>query len=121
MKAAVQTRYGPPEVVLILEVDKPTTKDNEVLVKVHATTVNRTDCACRAAKPFFMRLFTGLIRPRARVLGSDFAGVVEAIGSAVTALEVGDNVFGYNRARSALMPSTCRSPRTLRFRACLRA
>ena len=55
MKAAVQTRYGPPEVVLVSEVDKPTARDNEVLVKVHATTVNRTDCACRAAKPFFMR------------------------------------------------------------------
>ncbi len=65
MKAAVQTRYGPPEVVLISEVEKPTPRDNEVLVKVHATTVNRTDCACRAARPFFMRFFTGLISPRA--------------------------------------------------------
>jgi NADPH:quinone reductase-like Zn-dependent oxidoreductase len=96
MKAAVQTRYGPPEVVQILEVDKPTAKDKEVLVKVHATTVNRTDCACRAAKPFFMRLFTGLTRPRATVLGNEFAGVVEAIGGGVTSFEVGDKVFGYN-------------------------
>ena len=101
--------------------DKPTTKDNEVPVSaVHTTTVNRTDCLCRAAKRFFMRLFTGLTRPRASLLGNEFAGVVEAIGSAVTAFEVGDKVFGYNRARSALMPSTCRSPRTLRFRACRR-
>ena len=96
MKAAVQTRYGPPEVVLISEVDKPTARDNGVLVKVHATTVNRTDCACRAAKPFFMRFFTGLIRPRATVLGNEFAGVVEAVGSGVTSFEVGDKVFGYN-------------------------
>ena len=62
MKAAVQRRYGPPEVVLISEVEKPATRDNDVLVKVEATTVNRTDCACRAARPFFMRLFTGLFR-----------------------------------------------------------
>ncbi len=96
MKAAVQTRYGPPEVVLISEVDKRAPRENEVLVKVHATTVNRTDCACRAAKPFFMRFFTGLIRPRETVLGNEFAGVVEAAGGGVTSFEVGDRVFGYN-------------------------
>jgi len=96
MKAAVQTRYGPPEVVRISEVEKPSIKDNEVLVKVHATTVNRTDCACRAAKPFFMRLFTGLTRPRATVLGNEFAGVIEAVGSSVTSFKAGDRVFGYN-------------------------
>jgi len=96
VKAAVQTRYGRPDVVRIVEVEKPTPQDNEVLVKVHATTVNRTDCACRAAKPFFMRFFTGLTRPRATVLGNEFAGVVEAVGSGVTAFELGDRVFGYN-------------------------
>jgi NADPH:quinone reductase-like Zn-dependent oxidoreductase len=96
MKAAVQTRYGPPEVVRISEVEKPTIKDDEVLVKVQATTVNRTDCACRAARPFFMRFFTGLTRPRATVLGNEFAGVVDAVGSAVTSFKVGDQVFGYN-------------------------
>jgi len=96
MRAAVQTRYGPPEVVRISEVKKPTTKENDVLVKVHATTVNRTDCACRAARPFFMRFFTGLTRPRATVLGNEFSGVVEAVGSGVTCFKVGDHVFGYN-------------------------
>src|SRR5471030_2670843 len=96
MRAAVHTTYGPPEVVRISEVEKPTTLDNEVLVKVHATTVNRTDCACRAAKPFFMRFFTGLITPRATILGNEFAGAVEAVGSGVTAFELGDRVFGYN-------------------------
>jgi len=96
MQAAVQTRYGPPEVVQIVEVEKPTAQDNEVLVRVRATTVNRTDCACRAAKPFFMRLFTGLTRPRASVLGNEFAGVVEAVGSGVTSFAAGDRVFGYN-------------------------
>lgn len=59
MKAAVHTRYGPPEVVRITEVDKPTANDSEVLVKVHATTVNRTDCGFRAAKPFITRFSLG--------------------------------------------------------------
>jgi NADPH:quinone reductase-like Zn-dependent oxidoreductase len=95
MKAAVHTRYGPPDVVRISDVDKPTAKDNEVLVRVHATTVNRTDCGYRAAKPFILRLFSGLIRPRVTVLGSEFAGEVEAVGSDVTSFEVGDRVFGY--------------------------
>ena len=96
MKAAVLTRYGPPDVVLISEVERPATKDNEVLVKIHATTVNRTDCAYRAARPFFMRFLTGPIRPRAQVLGTEFAGVVEAVGSSVSTFGVGDRVFGYN-------------------------
>ena len=67
-----------------------------MLVKVHATTVNRTDCAYRAARPAFMRLFTGVLRPRATVLGNEFAGVVEAVGGSVTSFSVGDRVFGYN-------------------------
>ena len=97
MKAAVHTRYGPPEVVRIAAVKQPIVNDNEVLVKIHATTVNRTDCAYRAAKPFIiMRLLTGLIRPRVTILGNEFAGVVEAVGSGVTSFEVGDRVFGYN-------------------------
>ena len=96
MKAAVCTRYGPPEVVVISEVEKSATGDNGLLVKVHATTVNRTDCAYRAAKPFFMRFLTGLVRPRSTILGTEFAGVVEAVGSGVTSFGVGDKVFGYN-------------------------
>jgi NADPH:quinone reductase-like Zn-dependent oxidoreductase len=96
MKAAVCTRYGPPEVVVISEVDKPALRDNGLLVKVYATTVNRTDCAYRAARPFFMRFLTGLTRPRLTVLGTEFAGVVEAVGGGVTSFGVGDKVFGYN-------------------------
>ena len=99
MKAAVHTRYGPPDVVRISEVDKPAAKDNEVLVKVHATTVNRTDSGLRAAKPFINRFFTGLLRPRVTVLGNEFAGAVEAVGRRVTFFEVGDRVFGYNGTR----------------------
>ena len=78
MKAAVHTRYGPPDVVRIAEVEKPAAKDNEVLVRVHATTVNRTDCGLRAAKPFIVRFFTGLSRPRVTILGNEFAGEIEA-------------------------------------------
>jgi NADPH:quinone reductase-like Zn-dependent oxidoreductase len=99
MKAAVHTRYGPPDVVRVLEVAKPAAKANEVLVKVHATTVNRTDCGFRAAKPFIVRFFTGLVRPRVTVLGNEFAGVIEAVGGGVTSFKLGDRVFGYCEGR----------------------
>jgi NADPH:quinone reductase-like Zn-dependent oxidoreductase len=89
-------RYGPPEVVVISDVEKPSPRTTGLLIKVHATTVNRTDCAYRAARPFFMRLLTGLTRPRSPVLGTEFAGVVEAVGSGVSSFHVGDRVFGYN-------------------------
>ena len=95
MKAAVHTTYGPPDVVRIAEVDKPAPKDNELLVRVHATTVNRTDCGFRAARPFFVRLLTGVRRPRMTVLGTEFAGVVEAVGGRVTSFAAGDRVFGF--------------------------
>jgi NADPH:quinone reductase-like Zn-dependent oxidoreductase len=98
MKAAVHTSYGPPEVVRVTEVEKPAPKDNQVLVKVHATTVNRTDCGLRAAHPFIVRFFVGIRRPRVTVLGNEFAGEVEAVGAGVTSFEVGDRVFGFNGA-----------------------
>ena len=113
MKAAVCTRYGPPEVVVISEVEKPVTGDNGLLVKVHATTVNRTDCAYRAARPFFMRFLTGLIRPRPTVLGTEFAGVVEAVGSGVTSFGVGDQG---SWARSPKTRSVRSSPRCMAAR-----
>ena len=93
---AVRTSYGPPEVVRIAEVAKPAVRDNEVLVKVHATTVNRTDCGFRAGTPFFVRVFTGLIRPKGTVLGNEFAGDVEAVGRDVASFQVGERVFGYS-------------------------
>jgi NADPH:quinone reductase-like Zn-dependent oxidoreductase len=95
MRAAVRTSYGPPDVVRIVEVDKPVLKDNQVLVKVHAATVNRTDCGFRAGRPFFVRALTGLPRPRVTVLGTEFAGTVEAVGAGVTSFAVGDRVFGF--------------------------
>jgi NADPH:quinone reductase-like Zn-dependent oxidoreductase len=96
MKAAVHTRYGSPDVVHVVDVPTPAPMDNEVLVKVHATTVNRTDCGFRGAKPFFVRAFTGLVRPRVTILGNEFAGQIQAIGSSVTSYVVGDRVFGYD-------------------------
>ncbi len=95
MKAAVHARYGPPEVVHIAEVEKPAAKENELLVKVHATTVNRTDSGFRSGKPFFSRFFTGLARPKGTVMGNEFAGEVEAVGSGVTSFQAGDRVFGF--------------------------
>jgi NADPH:quinone reductase-like Zn-dependent oxidoreductase len=94
MRAVVHDRYGPPEVLRLEEVERPVPKDDEVLVKIHATTVNRSDCGWRSAKPFFSRFFTGLRRPKHRILGMEFAGEVEAVGAAVTEFEVGDHVFG---------------------------
>jgi NADPH:quinone reductase-like Zn-dependent oxidoreductase len=96
MRAAVHTSYGPPDVVRIAEVDKPTPKNNQVLVKVHATTVNRTDSGFRAGRPRIVRLFTGLIRPKVTVLGNEFAGEIEAVGRDVTSFLVGNRVFGYS-------------------------
>jgi NADPH:quinone reductase-like Zn-dependent oxidoreductase len=94
MKAVVHDRYGPPEVLRIDEVERPEPAEDQVLVKIHATTVNRSDCGWRSAKPFFARYFTGLRRPKRRILGSELAGEVAAVGSAVTEFEVGDRVFG---------------------------
>jgi NADPH:quinone reductase-like Zn-dependent oxidoreductase len=95
MKAIVYTEYGSPDVLELKEVEKPTPRDNEVLVKVYATTVNRTDCATIRAKPFFMRLFTGLFKPKKQIPGTEFAGEIEAVGKNVTSLKVGDKVFGF--------------------------
>jgi NADPH:quinone reductase-like Zn-dependent oxidoreductase len=94
VKAVVCDRYGPPEVLRLEEVERPTPKHGEVLVKVHASTVNRTDTGFRAAKPFFARVFTGLRRPKNRIPGMELAGVVEAVGQGVSEFKVGDEVFG---------------------------
>jgi NADPH:quinone reductase-like Zn-dependent oxidoreductase len=94
MKAAVYDRYGPPEVQRIEEVARPVHKNDEVLVKIHAATVTRTDSGVRAAKPVLIRLFFGLLRPKQRILGTELAGEVVAVGSAVTRFAVGDRVFG---------------------------
>lgn len=96
MKAAVYNKYGPPEVVKLMVVDRPSPRSNEVLVKVYATTVNRTDCGFRSAEYFISRFFSGLFKPKFGILGNEFAGIIEAVGKDVTLLNIGDRVFGYN-------------------------
>ncbi len=96
MNAIVYTKYGPPDVAKLMEVSKPVPKDDEVLVKVYATTVNRTDSGFRSAEYFISRFWSGLLRPKCQILGCEFAGVIEEIGKAVTTFKNGDKVFGYN-------------------------
>ncbi|MBC8046481.1 MAG: NAD(P)-dependent alcohol dehydrogenase [Fimbriimonadaceae bacterium] len=96
MKAAVYEKYGSPSVLKIKKVEKPTPKDNEVLIRVYATTVNRTDCAMLRAKPFIMRFLTGLLKPNKPILGTDFAGQIEAVGKDVVLFKAGDKVFGFD-------------------------
>jgi NADPH:quinone reductase-like Zn-dependent oxidoreductase len=96
MKAAVYTKYGSPDVVNIQEVNKPIPKDNEVLVKIYATSVNRTDCGFRLGKPYIVRFFSGLLKPTQTILGSDFAGEVVAVGSLVKTFKKGDAIFGFH-------------------------
>jgi len=95
MKAAIKRKYGPAEILRVEELKKPHPKAMEVLVRVHATTVNRTDCAVLSGKPYVMRLFTGLLSPRKIIPGTDFAGEIVAVGKAVTSFAVGDKVFGF--------------------------
>ena len=94
MRAVVFDTYGAPEVLRLEEVERPVPKADEVRVKIHATTVTRSDCAVRAGKPFISRFFTGLRRPKQRILGTELAGEVEAVGAAVHEFGVGDHVFG---------------------------
>jgi NADPH:quinone reductase-like Zn-dependent oxidoreductase len=94
MRQVTQSRYGNPDVLEIREVPRPVPGESEVLIRVEAFSVTLADCAFRKADPFITRFFTGLVRPRHLVLGDDVAGVVEAVGSKVTRLRVGDAVFG---------------------------
>lgn len=96
MKAAVYTRYGPPEVVRLTEVPTPVPKDQELLVKVYCSTVNRTDSGFRSAEYFVSRFWSGLFRPKYTILGCEFSGVIEGIGKGVRTFKVGDRIFGFN-------------------------
>ena len=93
MRAAVNTRYGPPYVVVVREVPKPQPKAREVLIRIHATPVSRTDRGMRSPHPWFVRLGSGVLRPKCTVLGMDFAGEVEAIGAGVAAYKPGPSIL----------------------------
>lgn len=96
MKAAIRINYGPPDVISIKETEKPVPGDREVLVRVRATTVNRTDCGIATGKPYIIRLFTGFSRPKLPITGTDFAGEVESVGNAVQDFSPGDRVWGFD-------------------------
>ncbi len=102
MRAVVHDRYGPPEVLRVAEVERPAPKEDEVLVRVHASTVTRGDAmGVRSAEYRFTRLFTGIRRPRRTCAGSEFAGRVEEVGGAVTGFRAGDEVFGIEGGANA--------------------
>ncbi|MCH8021957.1 NAD(P)-dependent alcohol dehydrogenase, partial [candidate division KSB1 bacterium] len=94
MKAMVYHKYGSPDVLELQEVERPTPKDNEVLVKVHAASVNSWDWDLLRGKPFVNRLLFGLLKPKIKILGGDIAGRVEAVGRNVKQFQPGDEVFG---------------------------
>jgi len=94
MKAAIYTRYGPPEVVGVRDVATPTHKDSEILVRVRWTTICAADWRLRSARPAFVRLFNGLWRPNTQILGMEFSGTVASVGKAVTRFGSGEEVFG---------------------------
>ena len=95
MKASIRIKYCSPSQIKIEQIAAPIPKDDEVLIRVYATTVNRTDCANLTAKPFIMRFVLGLLRPRKTILGTDFAGEVITTGKNINSFNVGDKVFGF--------------------------
>ena len=94
MKAIVNTQYGSPDILQLKEIERPTPKNNEVLIKIHAVAVNAADWHLLRADPFLVRLQFGLFKPRHTILGADIAGRIEAVGKDVKRFKVGDDVFG---------------------------
>lgn len=96
MKAAVRHQYGSPDQIRIESMPKPVPSSHEVLIRVYATTVNRTDCGVLSGDPYIFRFFVGWPKPRTPILGTDFAGIVEEIGNKVTKFKIGDRVWGFD-------------------------
>src|SRR6202047_920417 len=109
MKAAVYTRYGPPDVVQITDVAKPVPKDDEVLIKVRAASVNPYDYHFTRGKPYLVRISAGLREPKDKRLGADVAGQVEAVGRNITQFKPGDAVFGSRKGAFAEYACTSES------------
>lgn len=95
MKTAIRRKYGLPSQIKIEDIVKPIPNEDEILIKVHSTTVNRTDCANLTAKPFIMRFILGFLKPKKIILGTDFSGQIEAVGKNVSAFNVNEKVFGF--------------------------
>ncbi len=95
MKAAVRRSYGFPKIIQLEEIEKPVPGEGEVLIKVHATSVNRTDCANLTAQPFIMRFVLGFLKPKKIILGTDFAGEIVALGKDIQDFQLNDRVFGF--------------------------
>lgn len=111
MKAIIYTKYGPPDILRLIELDKPAPGDNEALIKVHSASVNPLDWHFMRGKPYFIRLMAGLRKPKNTRLGVDVAGQVEAVGRNVTQFKPGDNVFG--SCRGAFAEYVCTSEQAL--------
>jgi NADPH:quinone reductase-like Zn-dependent oxidoreductase len=107
MQAFTKTKYGGPEVLQLEEVEKPTLKDEHILVKVMANSVNPADWHILRGKPFFARFAFGLFKPKDKIPGADFAGIVEEVGNNVEQFKVGDKVFGENLRGGAFAEYTC--------------
>jgi NADPH:quinone reductase-like Zn-dependent oxidoreductase len=120
MKAVVRDRFGPPDVLRVVEIPKPELPDDRILVRVHASSVNRGDWYTLTGTPWFARPKMGLLKPKSRTFGGDFAGTVEAVGKDVTEIEVGDEVFGsrvgaFAEYVSARLASIAQKPANLTF------
>ena len=107
MKAIVYEKYGPPEVLNFEEIAKPTVKDDEILIKVHAASVTPLDWHLMTGTPYIARLIAGLLKPKRKVLGTDVAGVVEAVGVNVKQFQPGDEVFGLSFYNGAFAEYLC--------------
>lgn len=107
MKAFTKTKYGGPDILQLQEVEKPSLKDDHILVKVKANSANPADWHILRGKPFFARFAFGIFKPKNKILGADFAGIIEDVGIKVTHFKIGDRVFGENLDGGAFAEFTC--------------